>query len=101
MSVRIQDVFNYLDENPIYSYNGNVTSLLEMIHDAYTMYNENDNEEIRRLIGQVVEITGPLPTKKEDALFETICQLCGEHERLAFSHGILLGMKLMTEINWL
>lgn len=101
MSIHIQDIYNYLDEHPIYAYNGSVTSMLGMIHDAYTMYNEIDSEEVKCRIRQIVEILGPLPAEKEDALFAVVCQLCAEHERLAFSHGIRLGMDLMMEVNWL
>ena len=39
MSVHINEVLSYLDAHPIHSVEVGVESLLEMLHEVYTMYN--------------------------------------------------------------
>ena len=101
MSIYINDVFDYLDTHPVSRYEGDFQSLLEMLHEVYTMYNSIDSDEMHSLFGKLRPILESLSIPQEDQLFSAVCDLCLEHEQLAFSHGILVGMLLMAEVNML
>ena len=74
-------------------------SLLDMLYDVYATYNYMDREEIQDKFRQLRDILNHLPTETFDAFFSLVCDLCIEHEQLAFSQGIVVGMLLMTEVN--
>lgn len=99
MSIHISQVLDYLDNHPICREADCMESLLEMLHDVYSMHNSIDNEQIRDKFGQLRETLGQLPAETFDAFFALVCDLCMEHEQLAFSQGVLAGMMLMTEVN--
>lgn len=54
---------------------------------------------MRALFEKLRPIMESLPSGDRDALFSAVCDLCLEHEQLAFSQGIVAGMQLMTEVN--
>lgn len=101
MSVHIQEVLDYLDAHPIGGFEGNVESLLEMLHDAYIAHNSIDSEEIHAIFRKLDSYLANFPIGASEELNRLVCSLCMEHEVLAFSHGIVVGMQLMTEVNYL
>ena len=101
MPLSSSQVLTYLEEHSIHQHNGDFNSLLEMIHHIYTVSNPIDNDTTRSYFQNVEEILRDLPCEKTDKLFWVISDLCIEYERTAFSHGILVGMQLMTELNGL
>lgn len=101
MSVHINDVLDYLEANPLRHYEGKLYPVLEMIHDAYTEQNAIDSEEIHDIFRTLDGMLENIPSSDAEELNARICDLCLQHEILAFSHGILVGMHLMTEINYL
>jgi len=101
MSIHIHQVLDYLDANPVCRHDGEIISLMELLHDAYTMHNAIDSEQLRGYFRKLRCHLEPLTQTQADELFCTVCDLCLEHEQLAFSHGIVVGMHLMTEVNYL
>jgi len=101
MSVHIDQVIEYLDTKRVCDKAENMESLMEMIYYAYTQCHKVDNEKIRSLFARLRKIWEPSSERDGDEMFSLICELCIEHEVLAFSQGICAGMQLMTEINWL
>lgn len=101
MSIHIDEVLDYLDAHPISGHNGDVESLLEMLHDAYCSYNSIDSDAIRGLFKKVDGVLEMLPSDAAEQLYSLVCDLCVEHEVLAFSHGIVVGMHFMTEVRTL
>ena len=99
MSIHINQVLDYLDDQRACQKAENMESLMEMLHYAYTKYNTVDNEEIRALFARLREIWEPASMRDSDEMFSIVCELCMEHEVLAFSHGVCAGMLLMTEVN--
>lgn len=99
MSIHIDQVSDYLDTHPICREADTVKSLLEMLHDVYVMHNSMDSEEIREKFREFRLVLNELPKEITDALFSVTCDLCMEHEVLAFSHGVIVGMNLMTDVN--
>lgn len=101
MSIHIHDVLDYLDEHPVSCHNGSVQSILELIHEAYIANNTIDSTKIRELFHELRSAGEIIPEECFDKLFSCVCELCFEHEAEAFSHGIVVGMHFMTEINCL
>lgn len=99
MSIHIHEVLDYLDCHPVNSYEGTVSSLLEMLHEVYTMYNSIDSGELKVMFGNLRPVLERLPPSDADTLFSNVCDMCLTHEKLAFSHGIVVGMHLMLELN--
>ena len=99
MSVHINQVLEYLDQQRVCQKAENMESLMEMLHYAYTRYNTVDSEEIRALFARLREIWEPVSMRDSDELFSLVCELCMEHEVLTFSQGVSAGMLLMTEVN--
>ena len=101
MSIHINQVLDYLDFHPVCQKADNMETLMELLHDVYTQYNSIDSEEIRDLFQKMRETLGALSAEDLDTLFFLVCQLCIKHEQLAFSHGVRVGMQLMSEVNTL
>lgn len=99
MSIHISQVFEYLDAHPISCYEGNFESLLEALHYVYTTSNPIDSEEIRGEFQRLHSILEKLPHTDRNALYQIVSDLCFEYELRSFSHGLVVGMNLMTEIN--
>lgn len=99
MSIHLTQVYEYLDHHPVSKYPGDFESLLEMLHYIYTTANPIDNERIRDGFRRSRQILDKLSIDDADELFYAFSDLCLEHERVSFSHGLLAGLYLMTEIN--
>lgn len=99
MSIHTNDVFDYLDAHPVSLYEGDFQSLLEMLHYIYTTCNPVDSQKIREDIKQLEDILKPLSFEDDNVVSNLVCDLCYEHEQIAFYHGLTVGMHLMTEIN--
>lgn len=84
-------------ENPIYGEEG-IDSILEMLHFYYTQANPINSEEIWDGFKAIRSSLEKLPSGEIDSLVDTVCDLCLQHERLAFIAGIKVGFELNREI---
>ena len=98
MAVRIDQVLDYLNTHPICYFAEGMDSLLEMLYTVYTIHNNIDSEEIQKLCDDTEYTLALLSATERERLRVNIGQLCQEHEKLAFIHGFVVGMNLMTEI---
>ena len=73
--------------------------LMEVLRDAYMTYNSVDTAEIHEKFGTLRAMLPGLSPERFDELFNLVCDLCLDHELLAFSQGVAVGMDLMTEVN--
>lgn len=101
MSVHINEILDYLDAYPLGCYEGTLYSFMELLHDAYTEQNAIDSDEIHNIFRKLNGILDGLSSDEKEKLYISVCDLCREHEVLAFSHGLVAGMHLMTEVNYL
>lgn len=99
MSIHINQVLDYLDNHPVCQYADTMESLMEMLHDIYAMHNSTDSEKLRSMLATLHSVMDSLPADDADALFDLVSSLCMEQEQLAFSHGFVVGMQLMTEVH--
>lgn len=101
MSIHIQQVLDYLETNLVMKKVNSMESLLGTLYDVYAANNCFDSQESWKLFQKMRTALEKLPQNDSDAIFHSVCDLCMEHEQTAFSQGILTGMLLMTEINWI
>lgn len=101
MSVHINEVLDYLDTHLVCRNADGMDSLLGMLCEAYMRFNNTDSEEIRYLFGDLGQMLDSFSVEEARRMLSTICDLCASHEVVAFSQGVLVGMQLMTEVNWL
>ena len=101
MSIHTDQVYEYLDTHPVSLYEGDFQSLLGMLHYIYVTCNPIDSAAIRGQFSQLSDAMETLSLEEQDVLFGCACDLCWEHQKTAFSHGLTVGMHLMTEINGL
>ncbi len=99
MSIHLDEVLDYLDDQQVCRKAENMESLMEMIHEGYTRYYKTDKETIYTLFRQLRSIWEPCSPMQEDRMFSLICDLCRELELQSFSQGVCAGMLLMTEVN--
>ena len=98
MSIHIHQVMDYLDTHPVCQQTDNMESLLEILYDVYISHNDGNSQEILSLFHRLRNCMEHLTKAEQDALFDAVCDLCAEHEVLAFSQGVLTGMMLMSEV---
>ena len=99
MSIHIHEVLDYLDRHLVCQQADSKESLMEVLHDAYSLHNDAEGERIRSGFAQFRQVLYPISPEAFDSVFSIVCDLCMEHELLAFSQGVLTGMLLMTEVN--
>ena len=99
MAIHKKDILTYLERNPIWSYQNRVESLLEILCRVYTEYNMTDTEEIKKSFQELDDLLELIPRERREELYTISIDLCIKHEVGAFSHGILVGMHLLAEIN--
>ena len=99
MSIQHRHVLEYLDKHPIRSYDGTTDSLLNMLCSVYIESNPVETDEIRKAFDSVDSILSKLSLEDNNSVFILIMDLYMSFERVAFFHGISVGMHLMTELN--
>ncbi len=67
-------------------------------HWYYPENNPNDDQKIRDSFAKLRGQFPNLNLQEFDPIFDTVSDLCVEHERLAFYEGLRLGVTLMTEL---
>ena len=97
MSIHIHEMLDYLDVHPLRDCDSGA-SVMGVLCDVYTMHSTVDREELRNLLGKLAPLRESLSREASDVLFSAVGDLCMEHERLAFSHGVVVGMLLMEEL---
>ncbi len=76
----------------------NADSILDMIFWIYTESNPIEDDQSKRKYKAIREHISSLGTTDYEEVFNLICDLCTDHERLAFREGIQFGMLLMREL---
>lgn len=101
MSVHINDVLEYLHFHPICQEADSMESLLEMLHDIYTAHNAVNRVGMKDKFRTLRSLLSTIPNEDFDNVFSLVCDLCMENEVLAFSHGVCVGLHLMSELDTL
>lgn len=86
-----------VEHPPNYGYH-NAYCLLDMLCSCYMESNHADSASIRQAFAELDLHLEQLPLKENDAIFDVVCDLCTEHQRLAFIAGVQVGMRLFSEL---
>ena len=89
----------YIYANPTDFGDGDAESILEMIHWYYTECNPIHTQEIKDGFADLNDYMEGLPIKDNDAVFNLVCRLCAEYQRLAFIAGFQIGFRLEQELS--
>lgn len=99
MSIQIKEIYNFLDEHPLNRHQGSLESFMELLYDAYTQQNPIVTEKTYEMLQKIKMLLCELPPDVVERINNLLYDLNLEQEILAFSHGIAVGMHLMTEVN--
>ena len=88
----------YLEVHPFQSGDGESTTVLDQLYQAYAESHERDPEEIRDGFKELEEFLCVLPLADNNAVFNLCCKLCSAYERKAFIDGLQYGSHLIKEI---
>ena len=75
-----------------------IHSMLEFLWVEYGEYNLPENDKIRQNYDIIGEYLQALPLTDSDRLYEAMCMVLSETERLAFVEGARAGMHLALEL---
>ncbi len=98
MNLYISNLRTYLSKHQPNYGAPEISSLLEFLWQSYTTENPIDSDQIRALFDSLGPIHDALSVEDSDLLFQTICSLCIEHERVAFLEGLRIGARLTAEL---
>jgi len=96
MKKYIQALQEYCKQNP--PSHGDAQSVMNLLYWTYTQYNPADEQKLRDGFAKLRSQFPHLSLQDFDPVFNTVCDLCIDHERLAFYEGLRLGVTLMQEL---
>ena len=98
MNPYIEKLNTYLNEHPPkYGY-PSAQSILEMLYFYYTECNPMNTDTIKQGFSKLDRLMSHLTLKENDEVIYTLCDLCVQHERLAFIAGVNVGIRLSSEL---
>ncbi|MDY3224982.1 MAG: hypothetical protein SOW84_03785 [Candidatus Faecousia sp.] len=77
---------------------GDGESILSLLYEAYSDANRIDDALIKADFGELYRLLNGMPLQEMDWIINPGCVLCRDHERNGFIHGVLVGVRLVQEI---
>lgn len=96
MEKYIQALQEYCKQNP--PNHGDAQSVMNLLYWTYTEYNPIDDKKLKNGFAKLRSQFPHLSLQDFDPVFDTVSDLCIDHERLAFYEGLRLGFTLMQEL---
>ena len=78
--------------------NSDAESVLELLYMAYADVQGRDSEEIDTGFIRLDALLNKLTLDENNAVFETVCDLCDAYEKRAFIDAIQIGAYLILEL---
>lgn len=75
---------------------GDAESVLDILYGHYIEHGNIDSEKIVNQFAALRALVN-LPPQEYDPIFYIVSDLCMEHEQLAFSEGLRMGMELALD----
>lgn len=85
------------EQKPNYG-ESDMKSLLDFLWYVYTDLNPIDSDTIRKKIAYLKPVMDSLSFENANLVFDTLCDIWAENERLAFREGIHVGVRLREEL---
>ena len=98
MEKYIQSLRSYVAAHPPNFGDCDTHSILEMLFCHYSEFNRLDNENIKQGFEKLYRQLDALRLKEKDTVIDIVCFLCQEHEKVSFTEGIQVGMRLAEEL---
>ena len=98
MEKYIQSLRSYVAAHPPNFGDCDTHSILEMLFCHYSEFNRQDNENIKQGFEKLYRQLDALKKKKKDTVIDIVCFLCQEHEKVSFTEGIKVGVRLANEL---
>ena len=96
MKKYIQALQEHCKQNP--PNHGDYRSVMNLLYWTYAHYNPVDEQKLRDGFAKLRSQFPHHSLQDFDPVFNTVCDLCIDHERLAFYEGLRLGVTLMQEL---
>ena len=94
------DAFNtYLENKGLHFDDADVETLLDALFCCFQQSNGLDSATIRGYFGSLDHILDELSLEKNDRVFDLVCKLCSECQRIAFEEGVTVGFRLYNELH--
>ena len=77
---------------------GDGESVLALLYEAYSECNRLDDFQIKSDFDELYCMMNGMPLRDIDKIIYPVCKLCRNHERSAFIHGVMIGVKLAEEL---
>ena len=84
----------YLEAHPFQAGDGESTTVLDQLYQAYAESHESDPAEIRDGFKALEQFVCTLPLSDNNAVFSLCCRLCSAYGRKAFLDGLQYGALL-------
>lgn len=95
MDVMYRTLEEYVATNP--KQLGDHESVLGMIYSCYKDQNNMETAEIKEGFDMLYSLINGRSSDETEEFIDTVCALCSEHEKVAFTEGIQLGIRLALE----
>ena len=77
---------------------GDGESVLTMLYEGHNENNPYDNEQIKEDFNELYRQMNGMPLQEMDKIIYPVCTLCRDHEKAGFVEGIMIGIRLSTEL---
>ena len=77
---------------------GDGESVLTMLYECHNENNPYDNEQIKEDFNELYRQMNGMPLQEMDKIIYPVCTLCRDHEKAGFVEGIMIGIRLSTEL---
>ncbi|MBE6951449.1 MAG: hypothetical protein E7451_08970 [Ruminococcaceae bacterium] len=98
MNLYMQQFQTYIEQHQPRFGHEDIHTIAELLYNCYTELNPIDTTEIRGGFREIDQIIRNLSVQDNDRVFAVVCQLCTQHERLAFLSGLRVGVQLLLEL---
>ena len=96
MKKYIKSLKAYIDQHPPNL--GDTDSVLGMLYECHNENSPYDNEQIRADFNELYQQMNGMPLREMDKIIYPVCKLCRDHERVGFTDGIKMGIRLRAEL---
>lgn len=74
------------------------STVLELLYNVYGELNNFDSQEAKELFHNIYEQLNHKPLREIDEIMDPVCALCREYERVGFTEGVKIGIRLRDEL---
>ena len=77
---------------------GDGESVLTLLYEAYAESNKMDDGTIKEDFNELYRLMNGMELREMDKIIYPVCTLCRDHQRSGFVEGVMVGIRLKTEL---